>query len=632
MEQLEQIKEESKYLPSTNPLVTLVAYWAEQGNIVETEKLVSEWLPLVNQMRDSKESGEPLRTKLVFSLILMKAHLGALKAEVESIEGVNERLGVPSHRSRTSDMSAFFESWTRLVESFSVNDLQLPWASRQYHNAIVQFQIFANRLSEEEFPLSKAYEKILNMRSEGIQVTQRTFLYFLEAQARTATTGSTTEKPDLSKAAEIYYLMEKYGYNTDKSKAFKSMLEASFPSSEHQSKAPEDRSKILHSIFDVERMMGLNDVPHNVETMRTLLKHVFEAAAQKENEALYALNVVRYQMLREFPPVKPTFRTYRAMLKCASVCKDLGFIQDIVSEIEGHIADSVHDDENIKWNLAIIDTYLHTPGLINDGKTLAARLRLESRVNLEYWQILIEYYGEVEHNMAMVKKVFGSFCEWRNKYAVYKYPSERKNVKKENAVQDNVEQPEHDGTKTSSHNVKGNRETDEDEAKFPQIIQPFPTPPLGVKDTIMINLYLKYSIQSGADDLAKDLFLSVLNCFPPGLAIDRFDLDVLKEFAYFAWQDKRHDDLIWFFHNVIHRVKARNDKREKAAYKEFKNWVFEYVEAFGVLVKAKEKLARKFEKEKEKREPAAPPGCDNAIIGQNLRKLVWNYQIDMEYN
>ncbi|CAG8508475.1 6903_t:CDS:2, partial [Paraglomus occultum] len=214
MEQLEQIKEESKYLPLTNPLVTLAAYWAEQGNIVETEKLVSEWLPLVNQMRDSKESDAPLRTKLVFSLMLMKAHLGALKAEVESIEGVNERLGVPSHRSQTSDMSAFFESWTRLVESFSVNNLQLPCASRQYYNAIVQFQIFANRLSEEEFPLSKAYEK--NIEHE-------------------------------------------YGYNTDKSKAFKSMLEASFPSSEHQSKASEDRSKILHSIFDVERMMGLND-------------------------------------------------------------------------------------------------------------------------------------------------------------------------------------------------------------------------------------------------------------------------------------------------------------------------------------------------------------------------------------
>ncbi|CAG8615813.1 3871_t:CDS:2 [Ambispora gerdemannii] len=614
-------------LSSKEPIYALASLCANKGNVNRTKELLSMMHLWVNDWALKKKWVELSKIK-----ITMRTYLQALANEVtlhmhpDKDKRVVSRFSTdpddPAAKGESLIDSQFYKSWKDLLARLS----NLDTKDRENIDLIIQFQVFANFLNHKSFPMKTAMEMLKNMREkEVLQPEFNTFKIVLEGFANSPefsihNVQNQNQKLRIEYALEIFEMMKSYGYDVDRLDTFRPLLQACLPPFERKTskyieswgplvgtesdvvwKKPQ---KPIPRIFEIEKMIDDSKLPVDYELISTLLEQlgsaglyktmwkrwsdlatsgirrheklyetVFYAAAIDYSEAQYAVNVVRYQMSREVPPVTPTLEIYTAMLQCCVRIDDTCNINEI-SQTMRKIIDKTHNPRvRSKWYVPIVNAYLHNPELVPQGKLLVSQLlRNDGLICFPLWRTLMYYYNDTHLDLKSAKKTFEAYVDWRERNKKFLFDSEKRIGINVATTTSKSLSPEFFNSQSSSSSKTSNLNI-----RFPLI--KFPSSPLYTKDTQIINIYIQIAIRCGNFSLAHQLLTSYVSHYEHQQAqnIAFIDIETLKEFAYLAWRKQQMNEMQWLLENVMSK-QYKNDsslleENKKREYDDLFEWV-----------------------------------------------------------
>ncbi|CAG8721987.1 11785_t:CDS:2, partial [Dentiscutata erythropus] len=547
--------------------------------------------------------------------------------------------------------SSFYSSWKELVNSLSKQsstlDSNFPKFHRDHYDLIVRFNIFANQVSPKEFPLDKSLEMLKNMRGEGMEPTFETYRIVLEGYAQSPEFQAADKKSvslRVEKALEIFDLIKLAGYDVDNIKVFQPLLESCLlqPSDKEnivkktgqQEEKKESynenisllRSSLTPKIFEIEKLMKNYKVKHTQASTITLFQQlasvgdyknmwkrwtklslmgyrrneelyetILRLASKDKIESEYAINVVRHQMKRENPEVKPTFGIWKELMECCVKCEDGLTIKYLINEInqfiqEGNkfrgktdinIANNVgmlrddanirpnEEDVNFKLHMLILETCFRLPKLHKEGENLMSQL-LETKkklINFDFWKVVLNYLVKSSLTDSSdnfnIHQTWEMFVDWRNEHFGFD-----KDLSRAFSVS-NSPTPLMTTTKSSiKHSPSPSSLNKSSSSSETSITIKLPHPPYRIKDIEIGYIYIKYLIRKKEFTLFKEVLNNLVLNFHslsspitfdhkstnPTIDFSLLDINILEEFAYISWKQNNFDNLRWLQKNIIDRV------------------------------------------------------------------------------
>ncbi|KAF0445453.1 pentatricopeptide repeat domain-containing protein [Gigaspora margarita] len=541
--------------------------------------------------------------------------------------------------------SSFYSSWKELVNSLSKQsstlDSNFPKFHRDHYDLIIRFNIFANQVSPKEFPLDKSLEMLKNMRGEGMEPTFETYRIVLEGYAQSSEFQAADEKfvsLRVEKALEIFDLIKLAGYDVDNINVFQPLLESCLPynsSRENIVKKPDLtrqqeekkesynenisllRSSLTPKIFEIEKLMKSYKVKHTQASTITLFQQlasvgdyknmwkrwtklslmgyrrneelyetILRLASKDQIESEYAVNVVRHQMKRENPEVKPTFGIWKELMECCVKCDDGLTIKYLINEINQFIQEGNklrekteaniniairpnEEDINFKLQMLILETCFKLPELHKEGENLMSQLLETKRklINFEFWKVILNYL--VKNSLTdnsdnfNIHQTWEMFVDWRNEHFGFD-----KDLSRAFSVS-NSPIPFMTTTKSSTkHSPSSNSLNQASSSLEKNITIKLPHPPYRIKDIEIGYIYIKYLIHKKEFTLFREVLNNLVLNFHslsspitfdhkstnPSIDLSLLDLNVLEEFAYISWKQNNFDNLRWLQKNIIDRV------------------------------------------------------------------------------
>ncbi|CAG8785955.1 5698_t:CDS:2, partial [Cetraspora pellucida] len=525
--------------------------------------------------------------------------------------------------------SSFYSSWKELVNSLSKQsstlDPSFPKFHRDHYDLIIRFNIFANQISPKEFPLDKSLEMLKNMRGEGMEPTFETYRIVLEGYAKSPEFQAVDEKSvglRVEKALEIFDMIKLAGYDVDNIKVFQPLLESCLPqlnNRENIDKKPNSagqqekeesynenisllRSSLTPKIFEIEQLMKNFKVKHTQASTITLFQQlasvgdyqnmwkrwtklslmgyrrneelyetILRLASKDKFESEYAINVVRHQMKRENPEVKPTFGIWKELMECCG--NKLHEKADInIANNVGMLRSDANirlnkEDINFKSQMLILGTCFRLPELHKDGEILMSQI-LETKkksINFEFWKVVLNHSVQKslinKSDDLNIHQTWEMFVDWRNEHFGFdKNLSRAFSVSSPIFIATTKPSNRHSPSPTSLKQASSLSEQ--------SITVKLPHPPYRVKDIEVGYIYLRYLIHKKEFALFKEILNHlVLNFHSLSLPItldhkltnhsidiSLLDINVLEEFAYISWKQNNFDNLRWFQKNIIDRV------------------------------------------------------------------------------
>ncbi|CAG8513099.1 4497_t:CDS:2 [Acaulospora colombiana] len=639
---LDQLISDFKYIPSREPLYALTSYYADLGEYQETGYLIENYAKLIKC--EEQPPGRPGNWEIDFTTVLMQAYVQALRNRTTPQRGASYhgnpipivmREDIVDHFSRENfTKSTFYASWERLMKSVERSDSTFY---RDHYDLIIRFNVFANKIDDTKFPLENCLQMIKSMRGNGMEPSFETYKFLLEGYSKS--TSNDTSNHRVEKALEIFEMIRLAGYDVDNLQVFQPLLDSCLPNVKSRvdgqtavgnrfgkkAKNGVESISLLHKsstpkIFEIEKLMKGMKVMHNQKSIITILEYLGETgnyasmwkrwteisltghrrsellyetilrlASRDLTESEYAINVVRHQMKREPPPIRPTLGIYHQLFECCLKCNDTLTIRELIEEINdvqfggmvgNHLMKSgdysgdgrsgffgtdsliVSKEDQSKLQALVLNTCFKLPVLYKDGEKLA-RNNLECRkdlIDFDFWKLLLDYY--TEHDDSNVQKTFEMFVDWRdhnrgfNKSDMFGGDDECVDTT-----------TDHIATATRIQDLR------------------FPIPPLTLEDIEIINIYGRNSIRKGEFNLAKEILTYIITNFqlsPPAplkltkphissCQISNFDrptassssskidsriidMNILKEFAYLTFKQNKLDELRWLEKNIITKI------------------------------------------------------------------------------
>ncbi|CAG8535003.1 3201_t:CDS:2, partial [Scutellospora calospora] len=369
--------------------------------------------------------------------------------------------------------SSFYSSWKELVnslskQSFSTLNLDSPKFHRDHYDLIIRFNIFANQINPKEFPLDKSLEVLKDMRGEGMEPTFETYRILLEGYAKSPEFQALDEKSvglRVEKALEIFDMIKLAGYDVDSIQVFQPLLESCLPQlnnnqkignlTEQQEKKKESydenisllRSSLTPKIFEIEQLMKNFKVKHTQTSTITLFQQlasvgdyknmwkrwtklslmgyrrneelyetILRLASRDKIESEYAINVVRHQMKRENPEVKPTIGIWKELMECC--VKYVNIVNNVGTSKKSKEEDII----NFKLQMLILETCFKLPELHKEGENMMNQI-LETKsklINFEFWEVVLNYLVKnflIDNSDDFnIHQTWEMFIDWRNEH------------------------------------------------------------------------------------------------------------------------------------------------------------------------------------------------------------------------
>ncbi|CAG8453761.1 12046_t:CDS:2 [Acaulospora morrowiae] len=654
---LDQLISDFGYIPSREPLYALTSYYADLGEYQETDYLIKNYAKLIKS--EGQQPGKQENWEINFMTVLMQAYVQALRKKTSPQEpNANYRNVIPIvMREESVDYfskkyftkSPFYLSWKNLMESVKKPDSTF---CRDHYDLIIRFNVLANRIDSTEFPLENCLQMIRSMRGNGMDPSFETYKFLLEGYSRSEFDGTSVQR--VEKALEIFEMIRLAGYDVDNLQVFQPLLDSCLPNVKFETDRQTERDhrirkkdkgveniSLLHEpsvpkIFEIEKLMKNLKVIHNQKSIMTILEYlggtgnytnmwrrwteislmgyrrgellyetILRLASRDFTESEYAINVVRHQMVRETPPVEPTFGIYFQLFECCLKCNDILTIRELIEEIKNiqfgktnveHWKSNEDDgsdggggagffgvnslriskEDQLKLQALVLNTCFKFPVLHKDGEELARNV-LEHRkdlIDFEFWRLLLGYY--TEQNSSKVQETFETFVDWRNYRCGFKKLDMVEKEHEENA--DTVvdyhlgvtPQSEWDGKDNTSGTLNPSTV---DFSKIRNIR--LPIPPFTLKDIGIINIYGKNLIRAGNFSLTKEILTDIVSNFEISpkstksqvslgqttttsliTKIDSkiIDMNILKEFAYLTFKQNKLDELRWLEKSILNKI------------------------------------------------------------------------------
>ncbi|CAG8807506.1 13121_t:CDS:2, partial [Dentiscutata erythropus] len=352
--------------------------------------------------------------------------------------------------------------------------------TKNHYDLIVRFNIFANQINSQEFPLENCLEMIKSMRGKGMDPSFETYNILLKGYSISPEFQGNNEER-VKKALGIFDMIKSVGYDVDDLEVFQPLLDSCLQSSNRENinknisnnfeitgieKNKKNEIKVneqvenvsflhkysLPKIFEIEKLMNNFKVTHNQKSIITILEYlggtgnyiglwrrwtelslmgyrrsellyetVLRLASRDLTESEYAINVIRHQMRRELPPIKPNFEIYSQLFKCCLKVKDILTIKDLIEEINNNhfdrfkfnksssqegknlqeIEKSIKDEKEqevhqTKLLNLILNTCFKLPILYSDGEKLINNIyqNRPNLINYEFWKSLLTHYTD----------------------------------------------------------------------------------------------------------------------------------------------------------------------------------------------------------------------------------------------
>ncbi|RUS33699.1 hypothetical protein BC938DRAFT_484327 [Jimgerdemannia flammicorona] len=237
------------YTPSNDFWYTLARNHAYQGNLPEVKQIADE-----NVTRQNSDA-IAVDAKSLFLPVLTLAHKVALEkyviefASEVGVTGLNRRLSRVEQR-----VQPLHDSYRELTGEISRADAAL--LGTQTYNLMIEYNILANRINHQQFPMSTTEDIFTEMQTRGLQLDFGTFFNLMRGYARTHEFDTRLGNVRLDKALQVLQRMENAGVNTNHQSIFQVLFEACLP---HNAQYNSDNFHLRR------KLSGVWAKPHNAQ-------------------------------------------------------------------------------------------------------------------------------------------------------------------------------------------------------------------------------------------------------------------------------------------------------------------------------------------------------------------------------
>ncbi|KAF9972556.1 hypothetical protein BGZ73_004307 [Actinomortierella ambigua] len=464
---LQAVKDQYGQLPMVDPVAALAKQYATKGNISAIRHIFSTFKgqgPNGADMINAQGWHDLNRIKMRACANTLTIMLEWVSAEFRRNHSdhmptsVLSVLGSPGQLSKAEYNHARFA-----YVNFREAESQLPaseWTLDDYDTA---FQVFSrlNLLHAKEWPLERnALPLLYGMREKGLKPLRSSYITLMDAMARSRQFNANRENGQAFKRVlRLMHMMEEDGHRLNKAQDFQPLLETCFgyyPSSpfapglfmyinNHISVWPEGLRKAeslmkkkLGSKMASDKYHHNQDVGerfHDAATLATVLAGLTHGGEVVENwerwrnlplegiqrtptmyqamiaasrmhltSAEYCLKVVRYEMLKEYPPVPMNSDIFAGLLDCCIRAKDAQAAKSVIAQAQPHM------QKNAAWMGPMVKACLWLPELQEEGSFMLQQLK-ENTGNLstDMYTYLMDYLVNRKQDYRASHEVFNDF-------------------------------------------------------------------------------------------------------------------------------------------------------------------------------------------------------------------------------
>ncbi|KAG0337802.1 hypothetical protein BG000_004951 [Podila horticola] len=143
-----------------------------------------------------------------------------------------------------------------------------------------------------------------------------------------------------------------------------------------------------------------------IERDATLYQTLIGASQGQEKLARYALRTIRYEMLKEQPPVPMTPEIFSGLLNCCVRIQDATSARSLISQYTGEIK------KTAEWYGPMVRTCLMTEGMEQEGEFLLEEMKKnDMKMDSTFYELLMEYFVTKRGDYAAGREVFKSFVK-----------------------------------------------------------------------------------------------------------------------------------------------------------------------------------------------------------------------------
>ncbi|KAF9377345.1 hypothetical protein CPC16_011869 [Podila verticillata] len=345
----------------------------------------------------------------------------------------------------------------------------IPVADRtvEDYDVMMQIQCRLNLLKPAEWSIEGAEKIIGDMKKQGLKPLHRTYQTLMETFSRTREFGGQKEDGKaVDRVMKVYNNMLKDGYTPTSPQEFQPLLDACFstystspfaaglwmysnqhfgasdaldkveelmrqtlsssnsgassnsetPTSEEVSNiyqyhdsttlatilaglAHADKVEELYKRWDALPLQG-------IERDATLYQTLIGASQGQEKLARYALRTIRYDMLKEQPPVPMTSEIFSGLLNCCVRIQDAISARSLISQYTGEVK------KTAEWYGPMVRTCLMTEGMEQEGEFLLEEMKKnDMKMDSTFYEFLMEYFVTKREDYAAGREVFKSFVK-----------------------------------------------------------------------------------------------------------------------------------------------------------------------------------------------------------------------------
>jgi hypothetical protein len=531
---------------------------AHEGNVERTKKILTLAIKLLLE-------GASLNQYLVL------AHKTKLSQLLRQQDLTNSHSGRNSSGLLREELDEARHDCEDLISNMLSDGYPLDISSA---NIIIDFLTLGNRIDHIRFPMVRARDIVQNvLRTKGIDPNFQSYFLVLRGYAKTRELDQPRHNARLDKCLEMFYLMEKAGFDSHPQARFQCLFEACLPHSDRfnfdnfRAKsllAPTVQSSIANHhtpyldprLFDLERIMLEASIRHDRITIKTLLtclgasgqysamwrrwkelqlagvrrdgglfQRIFALASLDPAQAQYALSVVHHELGRETPKITMTMGLYHSIIDCCIASQDALTAKSVLLSAGVDTLPSVHDIKTHRETQLKLLELRAQLGIRSLTRSISAHLKdmMDLRVphKNDMWLMLMSHAVDAQLDMQDAQRVFNGFTMSRFEQT------------------GKVPVPAH--------------------AKSPVI--PFPSSPYSETDTLMIGMFLSALLKSQNIPVIRD----VLETYTDQTSKLWISRDLVRDFVALAQREKSHDDVKWIVQNVLPKLSNQSSK--------YKHWV-----------------------------------------------------------
>ncbi|KAF9293119.1 hypothetical protein BGZ74_011843 [Mortierella antarctica] len=160
-----------------------------------------------------------------------------------------------------------------------------------------------------------------------------------------------------------------------------------------------DKVEELYKRWDALPLQG-------IERDANLYQTLIGASQGQEKLARYALRTIRYEMLKEQPPVPMTPEIFSGLLNCCVRIQDATSARSLISQYTGEIK------KTAEWYGPMVRTCLMTEGMEQEGEFLLEEMKKNNmKMDSTFHEFLMEYFVTKREDYAAGREVFKSFVK-----------------------------------------------------------------------------------------------------------------------------------------------------------------------------------------------------------------------------